>query len=357
MWDCVDILEDTETELTCTAVLHNYSYYRQAWYNNYVRNLQVAHTQQTHNGPNAVSPRDKGASDNQSMPKAQNSTARGAHCRSDLHPSQRPKDLTQNAGSQPRWQASTERTRRWSEERPQRQHRQHSPNCRPHDQPASSLDLARGCVTERGHAGCDVSRCDASEGAVASLDTSRSELGVVTRGTCRVPNYRVTKKGEPDALDELLDYLWVYQGMGRQVLNLHMPREAWDRKLFNKPLKLPPIPKGNNSAALNPSDGGSSRRAENDGIRLERRTVSEPAYVIRSHEPAGSLASGSDLQSQQSETRYAGSESADHEAGGAALGARTRSHVVGGRREKMKLVVKMPVLTQEVSCADLLEKE
>lgn len=186
---------------------------------------------------------------------------------------------------------------------------------------------------------------------MASLDTSRSEPGVVTRGTCRVPNYRVTKKGDPDPLDELLDYLWVYQGMGRQVLNLHMPREAWDRNLFNKPLKLPPIPKGN------PSDGRSSRRAENDGIRLERHTVSEPAYVIRSHEPADSITSHSDLQSQQSETHYAGSESADHEAGGVALGARTRSHVVGGRREKMKLVVKMPVLTQEVSCADLLEKE
>ena len=191
---------------------------------------------------------------------------------------------------------------------------------------------------------------------MASLDTSRSEPGVVTRGTCRVPNYRVTK-GDPDPVDELLDYLWVYQGMGRQVLNLHMPREAWDKNLFNKPLKLPPIPKGNNSAALNPSEGGSPGRTENDGIRPERRTVSEPAYVIRSHEPADSITSHSDLQCQQSETRYAASESADHEAGGAALGARTRSHVVGGRREKMKLVVKMPVLTQEVSCADLFEKE
>ena len=77
-------------------------------------------------------------------------------------------------------------------------------------------------------------------------------------------------------------------------------------------------------------------------------------------EPQGCITARLELESQESERpaqRCAESERPDFEVDGVALGSRTRTQIVGGRRGKVKLVVKMPVLTQEMSCADLLEKE
>nr|KAG5704193.1 hypothetical protein BaRGS_009723 [Batillaria attramentaria] len=62
---------------------------------------------------------------------------------------------------------------------------------------------------------------------------------------------------DPGALEEILDYFWVYQGMGRQVLNLDLAGASWERKLFRKCQQLPPIARSydQQQASVTPSPG------------------------------------------------------------------------------------------------------
>ena len=321
-----------------------------------------------------------------------------------------------DAALQSRWQAASTdyyskptRRRGGSEETHNKRHQHRNKHCRPADDHSvpSSLGLALapvGRVTERGHARYrrrrdgeeDASRDTAR--APDSLDTTRSEPGG-GGGARRLSRVTSTRRG-PQPLDELLDYFWVYQGMGRQVLNLDVAGRgggggggdtAWDRTLFGKkpPAKLPPVSLQSTAgqtatAAASPpsvAGGRGCSRADRDesvggpdssGASEERRTVSEPAYAIGhgSGEPPGgcwSLASRSERDSAEQSERESAPPAAARDsgcaadfevvAGGVSLESRTRTQIVGGRQGKVRLVVKMPVLTQEMSCADLLEKD
>ncbi|KAK7111896.1 uncharacterized protein [Littorina saxatilis] len=287
--------------------------------------------------------------------RATEKTHRATDRASSLERTYRPQ---QRKDTGPRWLGSIDKTRRWSDGN-QRQPRGKPSQSDPDDQCVPySLDLSRGCITDRTYlsmkAHGDDDLYDLRRGG--SLDTTRIEPSDVQR----LPG--VTRKRDPAQLEELLDYLWVYQGMGRQVLDVHMPVDA---RLFKKPMKLPAIQSIREKQEFSTAEDISStlgEGSEDSFLSSERRAFSEPAYLVGSLESQESQSSPSDLDSQRSEKREVcplNTHSADFDsAGRRPVDSNARTDVGESRKRTVKVVVKMPViLTQEMTCADLLEHD
>ncbi|KAK7493298.1 hypothetical protein BaRGS_00015424 [Batillaria attramentaria] len=160
---------------------------------------------------------------------------------------------------------------------------------------------------------------------------------------------QATQRPDPGALEEILDYFWVYQGMGRQVLNLDLAGASWERKLFRKCQQLPPIARSydQQQASVTPSPGRDTGAcASTDDDTMEKKRVqSEPPMVGRSlfrdrfrgtHFEEESMGGGENRQREYN---------CDKE-------TQLSQPVMDDQRGKIKLVIKMPVLTRDVTRAD-----
>ena len=226
-----------------------------------------------------------------------------------------------------------------------------------------SLELARGYLTDRSHArkrgrhARDSSHDRLESAKCESLDTTRSAPG----DTC-LPRLRRPRGSR--ALEEALDYLWVYQGMNRQVLSSGAQPHS-HRTMFKRPTKLPPIyiSPGRKAAGGSSSTDGTNTSGSLDGVEGvgqppgRRRSNSEPHHVTGSHLSRDSPAS-SDLGSEPSEC--SGDDSTHSGCEDTTLESTARSEVDGsgnGGRGRVTLVVKMPVLTQDLTSSDLLDND
>ncbi|KAL8591024.1 hypothetical protein ACOMHN_002569 [Nucella lapillus] len=142
----------------------------------------------------------------------------------------------------------------------------------------SKVDLSGGCLTGRNPAGDP----EGEDTLPEMPDTTRSDPGDMFRVNGVVRNLPQVVRKNTEPLDELLDYFWVYQGMGRQVLNLDLPREVWEKKLFRKAALIPPISisKAHTSTAREGDDGGLLQTGQDTQCSKKtpacRRALSEP---------------------------------------------------------------------------------
>ncbi|KAL8565045.1 hypothetical protein ACOMHN_003421 [Nucella lapillus] len=281
----------------------------------------------------------------------------------------------------------------------------------PEDQSVISLDLAKGYLTDRGLIS-DRGSQDTNDLQECVLDTTRSEPIACSS----LPN--LVRKRDLQPLDDVLDYFWVYQGMSRQLLDRRgSPSYLWNRELLRgkKPTKLPPLytapgqkietgspelrtgsvqfstvspedmdtPEGtpleNNMVGKKICEQKSREKCEEhkprekNGGHTSREKMCEhksqhssrsPSLEFQPQSSRKSPSSKLHIHSNETQTQTdkdiggggggGGGDDGDHRSGQCVFPEKSREK---GQERRVTLVVKMPVLTHEMSSSDLPDNE